>query len=140
MVPHTRTHKLHGPCQPPAKRAAHGTHSLLQSDIPARRRRASALTDASLPSSAEDAVAYAPESSPFGRRFDHAIPDSIKAKGLSAEDWDGIMQMLRDGFGSTGTSGGFSKAITKANHDNFDKIGCVACYAEYYKGQKAMVV
>tara|TARA_B100000795_G_scaffold17934_1_gene11910 strand:- start:77 stop:256 length:180 start_codon:yes stop_codon:yes gene_type:complete len=35
---------------------------------------------------------------------------------------------------------GFSKAITKCNEDFFEKVGCVACYAEYYKGCKAMVV
>lgn len=32
------------------------------------------------------------------------------------------------------------QAINEANREYFKPIGCVACYAEYYKGQKAMVV
>lgn len=59
---------------------------------------------------------------------------------MSKETYAIICKMLRDGYGTTGTSGGFSKAITKANEEYFGKVGCVACYAEYGLGQKAMVV
>ena len=39
-----------------------------------------------------------------------------------------------------GIGGGFTKAIGAANDEYFTKIGCVAAYAEYGPGQKAMVV
>ena len=66
--------------------------------------------------------------------------EALKAKGISTEDWEAICTMLRQGKGATGIGGGFSKAISKANELYFDKVGCVGCYAEYGKGQKAMVV
>ena len=79
----------------------------------------------------------------MGTRFSEEntpmLPE-LEAKGLSKETYAIICKMLRDGYGSTGTGGGFSKAITKANEEYFSKIGCVACYAEYGMGQKAMVV
>ena len=76
-------------------------------------------------------------------RFDETknpITSELEAKGLTKETYATICKMLREGYASTGMSGGFSKAITQANAEYFEKIGCVACYAEYGKGQKAMVV
>ena len=54
--------------------------------------------------------------------------------------WDAICTSLREGKGLTGFGSGFSKAIAAANGAHFGKIGCVAAYAEYGPGQKAMVV
>ena len=59
---------------------------------------------------------------------------------MSAEQWAGICTSLAKGKGMMGFGWGFSQAINEANRDFFKPIGCVACYAEYNKGQKAMVV
>ena len=79
----------------------------------------------------------------MGTRFNeenNPITPELEAKGLTKEDYAAICKSLRDGYGTTGTGGGCSKAITAANATYFEKIGCVACYAEYSMGQKAMVV
>ena len=79
----------------------------------------------------------------MGTRFDETknpILPELEAKGMTKETYAVICKMLREGYSSTGMSGGFSKAITQANAEYFEKIGCVACYAEYGMGQKAMVV
>lgn len=89
------------------------------------------------------AIQYAPEGTTLGKKFDperDPLTPELKAMGLTEEQWDKIMTLLRDAFGKLGVNGGFSKAITQANAEYFDTIGCVACYAEYYKGCKAMVV
>jgi hypothetical protein len=91
----------------------------------------------------EDAIQYVPEGSPLATRFNeekNPITPEMEAKGLSRDDYAAICKMLREGYGKIGVSGGFSKAITAVNELYFEKIGCVACYAEYYKGCKAMVV
>jgi len=68
------------------------------------------------------------------------LTDELKAKGITTEQWVEICTSLRKGKGVTGMGGGFSKAISQANADYFDKLGLIGAYAEYHKGQKAMVV
>merc|ERR1719230_419424 len=91
----------------------------------------------------EGAIGYLPEGTVMGTKFDvtkNPLSPGLKSKGLTEDQWAAICEALRKAFGGTGISGDFSKAITKANDDYFTKIGCVACYAEYFKGCKAMVV
>ena len=68
------------------------------------------------------------------------LTPELKQKGITVDQYSEICKMLREGFGKLGVDGGFSKAITKVNELYFEQVGCVACYAEYYKGCKAMVV
>lgn len=91
----------------------------------------------------EGAIQYVPQGPGIGKKFDlekQPLTPELKAKGISEEDYAAICELLRTAFGLTGIDGSFSKAITKANEEYFEKVGCVACYAEYYKGCKAMVV
>jgi len=98
-------------------------------------------TPAGMPS---DALGYVAEgASLFGSQYDYKkfpLTPELKAKGISEEDWANICKSLKSGKGYTGFGGGFSKSIAKANEDKFMKCGCVAAYAEYGPGQKAMVV
>merc|ERR1712048_139172 len=52
------------------------------------------------------------------------LTDELKAKGMAI----------------VGFKSWFKDAIKKANKDYFEKIGCLAVYAEYGWGQQAMVV
>jgi len=91
-----------------------------------------------------DAIAYVAEGAPFfGTQYSPAkftLTPELKAKGLSEDAWAKICVSLKAGKGTFGFGGGFSKAIGLANDEHFSKIGCVAAYAEYGPGQKAMVV
>ena len=92
-------------------------------------------------SAAEGAIQYVPQGPGIGKKFDHEkqpLTPELKAKGISEEDHTAICELLRTAFGLTGIDGSFSKAITKANEEYFEKVGCVACYAEYYKGCKVL--
>jgi hypothetical protein len=93
----------------------------------------------------DDAIAYVGEGAFFltGTQFSEKkfpLSEELKAKGLSEDDWAAICKSLRDGKGKTGWGGGFSKAIAQAQKDHIEKIDCVAVYAEYGMGQKAIVV
>lgn len=89
-----------------------------------------------------DAIQYCPQGvNVFGTKFDpqkQPLTPELKAKGVTEEEWVKICKSLRANYSTF--SGGFSKAITAANKEYFEKLGCVACYAEYHKGCKAMVV
>lgn len=92
-------------------------------------------------SAAEGAIQYVPQGPGIGKKFDlekQPLTPELKAKGISEEDYAAICELLRTAFGLTGIDGSFSKAITKANEEYFEKVGCVACYAEYYKGCKVL--
>ena len=92
-------------------------------------------------SAAEGAIQYVPQGPGIGKKFEvekQPLTPELKAKGISEEDYAAICELLRTAFGLTGTDGSFSKAITKANEEYFEKVGCVACYAEYYKGCKVL--
>ena len=92
----------------------------------------------------DDAIAYVGEGAAFFKTqySDSIFPltEELKAKGLGEDGWAAICKSLSVGKGWTGIGGGFSKAIADANEEYFSKIGCVAAYAEYGPGQKAMVV
>ena len=81
---------------------------------------------------------------PFvGRQYDpktFPLTDVLKAKGISADDWEAICESLRKGKGATGIGGGFSKAIHEAQEQYFSKCDLEATYAEYGYGQKCMIV
>jgi type 1 glutamine amidotransferase len=92
-----------------------------------------------------DCIGYAAEGNAFTRKMQYdpeAFPltPELKKKGLTEEQWSKILEQIRSSKGLIGLGGGFSKAITQVNADYFDAIGCVAAYAEYHKGQKAIVV
>ena len=91
---------------------------------------------------AADAIGYCAEGSLTGQYSSEKFPltPELEAKGLTKEDWEAICKSLASGKGMMGMDGGFSKAISKANEDYLDKIGCIGVYAEYGKGQKCMVV
>lgn len=92
----------------------------------------------------DGALGYVGEgASMFGAQYDpekFPLTPEVKAKGVTDAQWANICKSLREGKGMTGLGGGFSVAIGKANSTVFDKVGLVGVYAEYGKGQKAMVV
>merc|ERR1712194_69687 len=92
----------------------------------------------------DDAIGYAAEGAGiFGAQYDPAnfpLSKELMLLGLSEQAWADILTSLRVGKGKTGLGFGFSKAIARANKDHFERIGALAAYAEYGKGQKAMVV
>lgn len=92
----------------------------------------------------DDAIGYVAEGAPFfGTQYNPAkftLTPELKVRGLSEAAWAKICTSLKDGKGTFGFGSGFSKAIGLANDEHFSKIGCVAAYAEYGPGQKAMVV
>ena len=119
---------------------------------------------------ADDAIGYAAEGAGFfGAQYDPAnfpLSKELQLLGLSEQAWADILTSLREGKGKAGLGFGFSKAIARcasltrpllplplapiarchvrnsrrANKDHFERIGALAAYAEYGKGQKAMVV
>lgn len=93
----------------------------------------------------DDAIGYAAEGNAFTRNMQYdpatfTLTEELKKAGLTEEQWKTVLELLRSDKGVLGLGGGFSKAIAKCNTEYFEPIGCVAAYAEYHKGQKAMVV
>jgi hypothetical protein len=76
------------------------------------------------------------------KHFTEPLPEALRSRGLSEEDWDAIQQKLRVSKGMTaiGPPRGFADTLDKLNAAYFDKLGCIAVQAEFGIRQKGMTV
>ena len=86
----------------------------------------------------DNAVGFISEGSPFKTRFLEELDPKLAVMGVTAEEWSGVQEQLREAYGIF--KSGFKAAIERLNESLFVGKGCIAVYAEYGKGQKAMTV
>ena len=86
----------------------------------------------------DNAVGFISEGSPFKTRFLEELDPESAAIGVTADEWSGVQEQLREAYGIT--KSGLKAAIESLNESLFTAKGCIAVYAEFGKGQKAMTV
>ena len=90
----------------------------------------------------DNAVGFVDEGSPLkSPRFPGELDAELAALGVTEEEWAGVLEKLREAYGKTGIDkSAFKAAIEGLNESLFSAKGCVAAYAEFGMGQKAMTV
>ena len=90
----------------------------------------------------DNAVGFVDEGSPLkSPRFPGELDAELAALGVTDEEWTGVLETLREAYGKTGfDKKAFKAAIEGLNDSLFTAKGCVATYAEFGMGQKAMTV
>jgi hypothetical protein len=86
----------------------------------------------------DKAVGFISEGSPFKTRFLEELDPELAAMGVSAEEWSTVQMKLREAYGIAKSK--LKAAIESLNESLFTAKGCIAVYAEYGMGQKAMTV